>query len=63
MRFSDFKIVETRRLAESKGFFGRNAGDKYTHHDGREYSFVQVIAYPDAKTQKCVETSFTRGSE
>jgi hypothetical protein len=52
MRFSDFKIVETRRLAESKGFFGRNEGDKFTHQDGREYSIVQVVAFPDAQTQK-----------
>jgi hypothetical protein len=52
MRFSDFKIVETKRLAESKGFFGRNEGDKFTHQDGREYSIVQVVAFPDAQTQK-----------
>jgi hypothetical protein len=52
MRFSEFKIVETRRLEESKGFFGRNEGDKFTHHDGREYSIVQVVAFPDAQTQR-----------
>jgi len=52
MRFSDFKIVETKRLAESKGFFGRNEGDKFTHQDGREYAIVQVVAFPDAQTQK-----------
>ena len=52
MRFSEFKLVETKKIEESKGFFGRNEGDKYTHHDGREYSFVQVVAFPDAQTQK-----------
>ena len=52
MRFSDFKIVETRKLSEAKGMFGRNEGDKFTHQDGREYSIVQVVAFPDAQTQK-----------
>jgi len=52
MRFNEFKSVETKVLAESKGFFGRNTGDIFTHHDGREYSFVQVVAFPDAKTQR-----------
>ena len=52
MRFSDFKIVETRKLEESKGFFGRNEGDVFTHHDGREYSIVQVVAFPDATEQR-----------
>ena len=52
MRFNEFKIVETKVLGESKGFFGRAAGDKFTHQDGREYSIVQVIAFPDAQTQK-----------
>jgi len=51
MRFSDFKIVETKHLQESKGFFGRDTGDKFTHHDGREYSIVQVVAFPDAQTR------------
>jgi len=49
MRFSDFKIVESKILGESKGFFGREAGDKFTHQDGREYSIVQVVAFPDAQ--------------
>jgi len=52
MRFSDFKIVEQKFVQESKGFFGREAGDKFTHQDGREYSIVQVIAFPDAQTGK-----------
>mgnify|MGYP003650386613 CR=1 FL=1 len=52
MRFSDLKQVEVKVLAESKGVFGRNAGDKFTHHDGREYSIVQVIAFPDAQQGK-----------
>lgn len=52
MRFNEFKSVETKVLAESKGFFGRNTGDIFTHHDGREYSFVQVVAFPDAQTQR-----------
>jgi hypothetical protein len=52
MRFSEFKLVESKKLEESKGFFGRAAGDKFTHHDGREYSIVQVVAFPDAQTQK-----------
>ena len=52
MRFSEFKLVETKFIQESKGFFGRNAGDKFTHQDGREYSIVQVVAFPDAQTQK-----------
>lgn len=52
MRFSDFKIVEQTYIKESKGFFGRDAGDKFTHHDGREYSIVQVIAFPDAQQGK-----------
>ena len=52
MRFNEFKQVETKVIAESKGFFGRNAGDKFTHQDGREYAIVQVVAYPDAQTQK-----------
>ena len=30
MRFSEFKLVETKKIEESKGFFGRNEGDKYT---------------------------------
>jgi hypothetical protein len=52
MRFSDFKIVEQKFIQESKGFFGRETGDKFTHQDGREYSIVQVVAFPDAQTQK-----------
>tara|TARA_B110000503_G_C7103509_1_gene394897 strand:- start:52 stop:1440 length:1389 start_codon:yes stop_codon:yes gene_type:complete len=59
MRFNEFRQVEAKVLAESKGIFGRNAGDKFTHHDGREYSIVQVIAFPDAQTQK-FETSDDR---
>ena len=46
MRYSEFKLVE------SKGMFGRNEGDTFTHHDGREYSIVQVVAFPDAQTQR-----------
>lgn len=49
MRFNEFKFVETKMLEESKGFFGRAAGDKFTHQDGREYSIVQVVAFPDAQ--------------
>jgi hypothetical protein len=52
MRFNEFKSVETKVLSESKGFFGRNAGDVFTHQDGREYSIVQVVAFPDAQTQR-----------
>jgi hypothetical protein len=52
MRFNEFKQVEAKVLEESKGLFGRNTGDKFTHHDGREYSIIQVIAFPDAQTQK-----------
>ena len=52
MRFSDFKIVEQKVLSEAKGLFGRNAGDRFVHGDGREYSIVEVVAYPDAQTQK-----------
>ena len=48
MRFSEFK----QSITESKGFFGRNAGDVFTHQDGREWKIVQVVAYPDAQTQK-----------
>jgi hypothetical protein len=50
MRFSEFKIVESKILDESKGFFGRDAGDIFTHQDGREYKIVQVVAFPDAQT-------------
>lgn len=52
MRFNEFKQVEAKVLDESKGFFGRNAGDTFTHQDGREYKIVQVVAFPDAQTQK-----------
>ena len=52
MRFTEFKQVEAKVLNESKGFFGRDAGDVFTHQDGREYKIVQVVAYPDAQTQK-----------
>ena len=52
MRFNEFRSVGTKLVAESKGFFGRNAGDKFTHQDGREYAIVQVVAYPDAQTSK-----------
>ena len=52
MRFSEFKLVETKFIQESKGFFGRNEGDKFTHQDGREYSIVQVVAFPDAQEQR-----------
>tara|TARA_B110000503_G_scaffold106951_1_gene159784 strand:+ start:1829 stop:3217 length:1389 start_codon:yes stop_codon:yes gene_type:complete len=52
MRFNEFKQVEVKVLEESKGIFGRNAGDKFTHHDGREYSIIQVIAFPDAQQSK-----------
>jgi hypothetical protein len=52
MRFNEFKQVAAKVLEESKGLFGRNAGDKFTHHDGREYSIVQVIAFPDAQQGK-----------
>lgn len=49
MRFNEFKSVEVKYLDESKGIFGRTAGDKFVHHDGREYSIVQVVAFPDAQ--------------
>jgi hypothetical protein len=52
MRFSEFKLVESKKLEESKGFFGRDAGDVFTHQDGRAYKIVQVLAYPDAQTRK-----------
>jgi len=52
MRFYEFKQVTKTPLTESKGFFGRDAGDKFTHHDGREYAIVQVVAFPDAQAQK-----------
>lgn len=51
MRFYEIKSVEARVLGEAKGMFGRDAGDKFTHHDGREYSIVQVIAFPTAQEQ------------
>lgn len=47
MRFSDFKLVETKLLAEAKGIFGRNTGDRFVHGDGREYSIVEVTAFPE----------------
>ena len=62
MRFSDFKIVETKYLEESKGLFGREAGDVFTHHDGREYAIVQVVAFPDAQSQR-FETPEQRDEE
>ena len=52
MRFNEFKHIESKVLGESKGFFGRDTGDKFTHHDGREYSIVQVVAFPDAQQSK-----------
>jgi hypothetical protein len=52
MRFNEFKSVANKILDESKGFFGRNAGDVFTHQDGREYKIVQVVAYPDAQHLK-----------
>jgi hypothetical protein len=52
MRFTEFKEIEAKVLGESKGFFGRNAGDVFTHQDGRAYKIVQVVAFPDAQTQK-----------
>lgn len=52
MRFNEFKSVEKTLVAESKGFFGRNAGDVFTHQDGRAYKIVQVVALPDAQTSK-----------
>jgi hypothetical protein len=52
MRFNEFKSVETKVLGESKGFFGRDEGDVFTHQDGREYKIVQVVAFPDAQTQR-----------
>ena len=63
MRYNDFKLVESQLgerqlyednrswLPESKGLFGRDAGDKFTHQDGREYSIVQVVAFPDAQQE------------
>jgi len=51
MRFYEIKSVETKVLDEAKGMFGRDEGDKFTHHDGREYSIVQVIAFPTAEEQ------------
>jgi hypothetical protein len=62
MRFSDFKIVETKILGESKGIFGREEGDVFTHQDGRQYSIVQVVAFPDAQTQR-FETPEQRDEE
>lgn len=55
MRFSEIKsveakVLESKQLEESKGIFGRIQGDKFVHHDGREYSIVQVVAFPDAQT-------------
>ena len=52
MRFNEFKIVKSKVISEAKGFFGRDAGDKFTHQDGREYAIVQVVAFPDAKQSK-----------
>jgi len=52
MRFSDFKLVENKFINEAKGIFGRQAGDRFVHGDGREYSIVEVVAYPDPQTQK-----------
>ena len=49
MRFNEFKSVRSKQLAESKGLFGRVAGDRFVHQDGREYTIVQVIAFPDAQ--------------
>lgn len=48
MRFSDFKQVETNFLEESKGIFGRETGDKFVHIDGREWSLVEVVSFPQA---------------
>lgn len=52
MRFNEFKLVEKNIVSESKGIFGREAGDKFVHHDGREYTIVQVVAFPDAQQGK-----------
>ena len=52
MRFSEFKSVEYNFLKEAKGIFGREAGDKFVHGDGREYAIVEVVAFPDAQTKK-----------
>lgn len=49
MRFNEFRSVEKNIIQESKGIFGRAAGDKFVHHDGREYAIVQVVAFPDAQ--------------
>jgi hypothetical protein len=48
MRYTEFGV---RPLTESKGIFGRLAGDKFVHGDGREYSIIEVVAFPDPATQ------------
>lgn len=52
MRFNDFKNIETKIISEAKGLFGRNAGDKFVHGDGREYAIVEVVSFPDPTTQR-----------
>ena len=45
-------LIAESKLAEAKGLFGRNAGDKFVHTDGREYAIVDITAYPDPQTQR-----------
>ena len=40
MRYSDFKLVETRVLAEGQGLRAASPGEIYVDRDGTEYSFV-----------------------
>ena len=40
MRYSDFKLVETRVLAEGQGLRAAAPGEIYVDRDGTEYSFV-----------------------
>ena len=49
MRFNEFKIVKSKVISEAKGFFGRDAGDKFTHQDGREYAIVPACHWWLAK--------------
>jgi len=46
MRFNEFRSVEADFLEESKGIFGREAGDKFVHLDGREWELVEVLSFP-----------------
>ena len=46
MRFQEFRQIVAKPLLEAKGLFGRNTGDKFVHPDGRELSFVEIVAFP-----------------